>query len=185
MFESSWSRQSWNGRQMIWQCIPNIWSNRWKWFRGCHGCCHGGCHCGFTISSNAYVPRWWLLKIISKSFQIISKSFSTLLKYNFVTLRRISLISRIGSARFDANQTPPRRLLNTRDSGNRCCWVWWSPSGVTEEGLSSTWLIMDYNNNPLAVMKVFCPVATPSVLRCKSCQGRNFDCLAANLTPVG
>ena len=31
MFESSSkSRKSWNGRQMVWQCIPSIWSNRWK-----------------------------------------------------------------------------------------------------------------------------------------------------------
>ena len=38
MFESSSkSRKSWNGRQMVWQCIPNIWSNRWKWFGGNHG----------------------------------------------------------------------------------------------------------------------------------------------------
>ena len=29
MFESSSkNRKSWNGRQMVWQCIPNIWSNR-------------------------------------------------------------------------------------------------------------------------------------------------------------
>ena len=34
---SSKNRKSWNGRQMIWQCIPNIWSNRWKWFGSCHG----------------------------------------------------------------------------------------------------------------------------------------------------
>ena len=49
MFEnSSKSRKIWNWRQMIWQCIPNIWSSRWKWFRGCHG--------GFTWR-NAYWER--------------------------------------------------------------------------------------------------------------------------------
>ena len=38
MFESSSkSRKSWNGRQRIGQCIPNIWSNRRKWFGGFHG----------------------------------------------------------------------------------------------------------------------------------------------------
>ena len=38
MFESSSkSRKSWDGRQMIRQCIPDTRSNRWKWFGGCHG----------------------------------------------------------------------------------------------------------------------------------------------------
>ena len=49
MFESSSkNRKSWNGRQMVWQWIPNTWSNRWKWFGGCHG--------GFTWR-NAYWER--------------------------------------------------------------------------------------------------------------------------------
>ena len=46
---SSKNRKSWNGRQMVWQCTPNIWSNRWKWFGSCHG--------GFTWR-NAYWERW-------------------------------------------------------------------------------------------------------------------------------
>ena len=38
MFESSSkSGKSWNGRQMVWQCILDIWSNRWKWSGGCNG----------------------------------------------------------------------------------------------------------------------------------------------------
>ena len=49
MFESSSkNRKSWNRRQMVWQCIPNIWNNRWKWFGSCHG--------GFTWR-NAYWKR--------------------------------------------------------------------------------------------------------------------------------
>ena len=49
MFESSSkNRKSWNGRQMVWQWIPNTWSNRWKWFGSCHG--------GFTWR-NAYWER--------------------------------------------------------------------------------------------------------------------------------
>ena len=38
MFESSSkNRKSWNGWQLIWQWVPDIWSNRWKWFGGCNG----------------------------------------------------------------------------------------------------------------------------------------------------
>ena len=38
MFESSSKiRKSWNGWQLIWQWVPDIWSNRWKWFGGCNG----------------------------------------------------------------------------------------------------------------------------------------------------
>ena len=49
MFESSSkNRKSWNGRQMVWQWIPNTWRNRWKWFGSCHG--------GFTWR-NAYQAR--------------------------------------------------------------------------------------------------------------------------------
>ena len=49
MFESSSkNRKSWNRRQMVWQWIPNTWSNRWKWFGSCHG--------GFTWRS-AYWER--------------------------------------------------------------------------------------------------------------------------------
>ena len=49
MFESSSkSRKSWNGRRMVWQRIPNIWSNRWQWFGSCNG--------GFTWR-NAYWER--------------------------------------------------------------------------------------------------------------------------------
>ena len=49
MFESSSkNRKSWNGRQMVWQWVPNAWSNRWKWFGSCHG--------GFTWR-NAYWER--------------------------------------------------------------------------------------------------------------------------------
>ena len=47
MFESSSkSRKSCNGRQIVWQSIPGIWSNRWKW----------SCHGGFTWR-NAYWER--------------------------------------------------------------------------------------------------------------------------------
>ena len=50
MFESSSkNRKSWGGRQMIRQCIPDTRSNRWEWFRGCHG--------GFTCG-NTYWQRW-------------------------------------------------------------------------------------------------------------------------------
>ena len=49
-FESSSnSRKSWNGWQMIWQCIPDTRSNRWKWF--------GGCDSGFTWG-NTYRQNW-------------------------------------------------------------------------------------------------------------------------------
>ena len=49
MFESSSkNRKSWDGRQMVWQWIPNTRSNRWKWFGRCHG--------GFTWR-NAYWER--------------------------------------------------------------------------------------------------------------------------------
>ena len=35
MFESSSkNRKSWTGQQMIWQCIPATWSNKWEWFGG-------------------------------------------------------------------------------------------------------------------------------------------------------
>ena len=44
MFESSSkNRKSWDRRQMIRQCIPDIRSNRWKWFRG--GCVYVVCCC--------------------------------------------------------------------------------------------------------------------------------------------
>ena len=50
MFEgTSKSRKSWNGRKMIWQCIPDVWSNRWKRFRVCHG--------GF-LWGNTYWQQW-------------------------------------------------------------------------------------------------------------------------------
>ena len=50
MFESSSkSRKSWNGWQMICQWIPDIWSNRCKWFGGCDG--------GFTWR-NTYWQSW-------------------------------------------------------------------------------------------------------------------------------
>ena len=50
MFESSSkSRKSWNGWQMTWQWVPDIWSNRWKRFGGCDG--------GFTWG-NKYRQNW-------------------------------------------------------------------------------------------------------------------------------
>ena len=50
MFESSSkSRKSRDGWQMIWQWVPDIWSNRWKWFGGCNG--------GFTWG-NTYRQNW-------------------------------------------------------------------------------------------------------------------------------
>ena len=50
MFESSSkNRKSWDGRQMIRQCIPDARSNRWEWFGGGHG--------GFTCG-DTYWQRW-------------------------------------------------------------------------------------------------------------------------------
>ena len=46
---SSKSRKSWDGWKMTWECIPNIWCDRGKRSRGCHG--------GF-MQRNTYWQRW-------------------------------------------------------------------------------------------------------------------------------
>ena len=78
MFEgSSKSRMSGNGRKINWQCFPDVSSNGWKRFWGCHG--------GRTWVTNIarrekiHMTDWWLIFVPYNSLYILQTIISILL----------------------------------------------------------------------------------------------------------